>query len=244
MSLNTTLCHPEADSLASVAAADVYMAGNPDAAAWDGPPGADEEEKTSRKEKFLSEASRMVCRAPLSQGSLSRSLGWVPGQGLAVPVAGHRVHYGIAESGGGTALVDVDLADRPKEAFVGGAIRFGSGEVIGVEDFDPETGAITLARTPDTEVFLGTPFALIEGLDLMIVHAVCEQALYLAGNPNLAALDRMEQGIAALSASGPGAGAITLGRAPETGELCFAARRLLTKAGLLLGGHSLPAGRA
>ena len=186
----------------------------------------------------------MICRAPLSEGPLSGSLGWMPAQGLAVPVTGHRVHYGVAESGGGAALVDGELADRPREAFVGGAVRFASGEVIAVEDFDPETGALTLAQTPETEVFLGTPFALVEPLDIMIVHAVCEQALYLAGDPNLSALDRMEQGIGGLTASGPGAGAITLGRAPETGELCFAARRLLTKAGLLRGGHGIPAGRA
>ncbi len=243
MSLNTNPCDPAADSFVDLDYADGYLSAHPDNSCWENLPG-DDLEQDEVKEKLLIAASRMISRAPLSKKPLAENLDWRSGQGLAAPVAGHGVYYGVADSALENEMTDAALAGGAPERYIGGAIRTEEGVFIGVEDFDPEIGAVALTEICPKEFQAGSPYALVEAISPAVKQAACEQALFLASAPNLSILDEIELGLRSASAEGAGGGQISLRAARNTGELCFAARRLLASCGLLRDAGSIASGRA
>ncbi len=243
MSLNVTPCDLAADSFACVEFADQYISAHPDYAYWDDLPG-DDEIVIETKEKLLVAASRMISRAPLSAKPLADAQGWPDGQALAVPVKGHRLVYGVADALEGNMLRDASLENGSRKRYIGGGIRTDDGIFIGVDDFDPATGTCILLETPPKEFGAGSPYILVEAQPIAVKHAACEQALFLASAPSLSILNEIELGLRSASAEGAGGGQVTLRPARNTGELCFAARRLLASCGLLRDAGSIPAGRA
>lgn len=243
MSLNTTLCHFGMESFVAVDYADAYLENHPEQGIWQDLPG-DEAAVLADKERWLVAASRMISRGPLASGPLTADLGWEAAQGLALPLAGHPVFWGVAEDGGESWLVDSSLSGSAAERFIRGSVRFESGEIVPVTGFDGDLGRLTLGAIPTEAASAGTPFALIEALPEAALQATCEQAIFLAGGPGLSILDEINRGVESLSAGGAGGGSLRLGAAPATGEICFAAQRLLFSAGLLRPAGSLPSGRS
>lgn len=246
MSINSVLCHALATSLVDLSTADAYLASHPDRALWEAVPGDDEDARNREKENYLVAASRMISRAPLAAPPLGRSLGWEPVQALNVPVQGHPFRVGTVaayDAEGPTVTVST-LIGVAVEELAGGALRLGdTGEVLGIVSVDGATGTVALAQTPTAAPTNGTSVVLIERLAAGVIQAVCEQAIYLVGDPALHLLNDRERGVMSTTLGGAGGGSVNMDGPDVMGELCFPARRLLESAGLLRSARSLDVGR-
>lgn len=239
MPLNTTLCDPAAESIVDPAFANAYLARHPDASAWTDL--GEGETGDTRRERYLAAASRMIGRAPLVADALSHGMGW-PHQAIGVPVVGHPVEFArVSEVDGATVRSDM-LVGRDRAEFVGGAARFDRAGLFRIDDFDPDTGALELAAEPN--VASDEVFAIVAPLPRGIVEAACEQAIHLAVSPHSAAIAAASAGIESLDVGGPGAGGFRTRAVSPLAELCFAARRLLRREGLLRVARSVESGRA
>ncbi len=239
MALNTTLCDPSAESIVDLAFAGAYLARHPDATAWadlgTGEPG------DARRERYLAAASRMIGRAPLVADALAHGMGW-PRQAIGVPIVGHPVEFArVSEANGASVRSDL-LIGRDAAELVGGAARFDHTGLFRIDDFDPDTGELTLSGEP--VVAVDEVFALVAPLPRGVLEAACEQAIHLAVSPQAAAIAAANAGIESLDVGGPGAGGFRTRAISPFAELCFAARRLLRREGLLRTARSVASGRA
>lgn len=239
MPLNTTLCDPAAESIVNRAFANAYLARHPDATAW--AELGDGEAGDARRERYLAAASRMIGRAPLVADALSHGMGW-PRQAIGVPIVGHPVEFARVNEVDGTSVRSDLLVGRDRAEFVGGAARFDRSGFFAIVDFDSVTGELTLSGEP--EIALDEVFALVAPLPRGVLEAACEQAIHLAVSPHSAAIAAAAAGIESLDVGGPGAGGFRTRAVSPLAELCFAARRLLRREGLLRTARSVASGRA
>ncbi|MCC6156894.1 MAG: hypothetical protein IT350_02500 [Deltaproteobacteria bacterium] len=239
MALNTTLCDPAAESIVDLAFADVYLARHPDATAWTDL--GEGETGNARRERYLAAASRTIGRAPLVADALSHGMGW-PRQAIGVPIIGHPVEFARASEVDGATVRSENLVGRDRAEFVGGAARFDRAGLFRIDDFDSDTGALELSAEPD--VAADEVFVLVAPLPRGVLEAACEQAIQLAVSPQSAAIAAAAAGIESLDVGGPGAGGFRTRAVSPLAELCFAARRLLRRGGLLRVARSVESGRA
>jgi hypothetical protein len=240
MSINSILCHPQAESLASVDAADAYAAKHPMFGVWDAL-------SDDQKETLLVTATRHVAACPLSAPPLSESLGLRFDQALPAPTERHDYRFGRAQSGTKTTLVDSGLKIYPDDSLNGGAVFFllGAGQYqwATVDDFDGVTGTLTLSPELTDAPDETSRYLLIWPLSTAAQAAVIEQALYLAGGVNFRALDEAAMGVKAVSAASDGGGNWTMSTVQSINHLCHEARALLMRSGLLHFDQSVEVGR-
>lgn len=239
MPLNTTLCDPAAESLVDCAFANAYLARHPDASAWTDL--GDGEAGVARRERYLAAASRMIGRAPLVADPLCTGMGW-PRQAIGVPVIGHPVEFARVSAVDGSTVRSDLFVGRDRPELVGGAARFDRAGLFRINDFDADSGELELAGEPD--VLPGEVFAIVAPMPRGVLEAACEQAIHLAVSPHAAAIAAAAAGIESLDVGGPGAGGFRTRAISPFAELCFAARRLLRREGLLRVARSVESGRA
>jgi len=225
MAINAILGHPQADSLVTTAAIDAYALHHRHGAAWTG-------QSTANKETLACTASRHIASCPLAGPPLLTSLRTTWLQGLPAPTSDHVHQFGRADAGTTGTLVDAALQNYPDDLFAGGSVFIiagtGEGQWAGVASFTQASGTLTLASTLTVAPDESSQYLLLWPLPSLVLAAVGEQALYLAGGVNLGALDQAGMGVAA-----QGDGGATLRPPKAAGHLCHQARALLLRAGLL-----------
>jgi len=238
MSINVILCHPAADSLVELAAADAYALNHPAGATW-------ASLTEARREQLLIAASRHVSACPLIAPPLLTRLNTELEQALPIPVMHHKHKFSTADDGTTTTLVDAALQSYPDDLFAGGSVFFlsgtGAGQWASAVSFAVATGTLTLSPELSTAPDATTHYLLVWPLSHFTQGAVIEQALHLAGGVNLDLLDDAGMGVTSFS---PGdGGSMTLSKSGSTGHLCHEARLLLKRSGLLSAARSLEVGR-
>lgn len=225
MALRVVLCDPRAESLVTLAEADAYLSRHPDGGSWEDL--GDDEVGRARRERFVAAASRVVGRAPLSEGPLWQRTGWAE-SAFPIPLASHPVESMSASSANEQSVMLPALAGRSRDSVIGGAIKTDDG-FFAIEDFASATGAATLGEALPSD-WSGGACAFIAPLPRPIREAVCEQAIDLLLRPMSEAVEAASHGVTQWSVSGAGAGSASLRPSLATAELCFAARRLLRQA--------------
>lgn len=225
LSLDATVCGPEANTYADLDTATVYF----EADATLGPVWSELAEV--ERQRLLASAARIIdlvdwAGRPLNAVAFS---GYGLEQARAFPRTGHTYRTGQAASGSTTTLADPGLADQPQwpDSFFneGSALSLSGsnrGLIRSVSAFDSAAGTLTVVAFPNA-VAAGDGYALIWPLADKIVQACLEQAghLYQAGAEGLN--DLASRGVSSASVDGL---SLSFDGRPVP-ELCHRARALL-----------------
>lgn len=192
MALVTTPTAPNADSYASVADADDYLAVKSGFSTWDA-------FTDGQKENFLKQATRQIDMLRFEY----RPFYWDARdyrdkQSLKHPMLDQK-HWSSTVSAGSTTTVTIpnaiNLTWMPDDYWNGGAIvvREGSGrgQTATITDFVASTGVVTF-ETVSTALDSTSQITLIQELDDEIVWACIEHAYFLALRRDDAMRDRVE----------------------------------------------------
>lgn len=199
MSLNSTLCHPQAESYVSVAEADEFFAKHPEGTIWAAA-------ETETKEAVLRQTSLVLDSSLLFTGENSKLIwaglvtrifsslssllsgGFIDNfeQRFRLPDDMHPVESGTIASVSGTSIVITALADKTKyvsDFLNHGSLRFADGDeqynIYRITDFDVATGMITLEEAP-TGAAVGDNVNVIYPLPFKKRMALYEMALEVA----------------------------------------------------------------
>jgi len=182
MAFNATLGHWEQTSFVSVAEADAYFSAHIETSVWAA-------YSTAVKQQVLSMASRVLDKVELfAPQNISRLYASGPyAQALGLPLSGHQMASGTADSGSTTTIVCSTFADPMTyrdDLFNYGAVRITAGTNIyehkPITDFAVATGTITVGEAFTAAIDSTSIFEVIYPLTIHEREAVCEFASIIA----------------------------------------------------------------
>lgn len=180
MSLETTPTHPAADSYVTLTEANTYFSNRANTTKWDNL--SDDEKEVFLKRAALQIDSNRFFWAPV----VHTILYYRDKQFLKWPTKRELSASGSVDSVGSNYLIDSNLANNasyPNDIFNGGAVIItegtGKGKTYKIDDFDFETGKVTIDGTFRPALDTTSQYRLVEEVPDKVKNAQCEQCLYL-----------------------------------------------------------------